>query len=244
MGARRKSKRGSRGWVLPFYKYVGPGNTLNRGRPVNKADWAARIHDKAYTEILRKGRRAYTRFNEADAAMLRSVKGDYSFGGLAARGTFGLKKLITKHDVKGHPLKISPIKNSNMPGRSRSRKRINPFGGRPRLPKAYALALPSNSYNARSKSRHGVPVGEGSTSNFISGKTKFKIDKPISFKGRMEPGKWIPMQHHTVKTHFQVVSGANARVVNVKDIMDVQTMDINLFSPRYLMQDPQKNSHL
>lgn len=35
-------------FVLPGYKYLGPGNKLNSGAPVNSADFIAQKHDNAY----------------------------------------------------------------------------------------------------------------------------------------------------------------------------------------------------
>lgn len=42
---------GSRGIVLPGYRYLGPGNSLNRGPPVNALDAAAKKHDEKYHKI-------------------------------------------------------------------------------------------------------------------------------------------------------------------------------------------------
>lgn len=41
----------SRGLVFPGYKYVGPGNSLNRGVPINALDAAAKKHDEKYHKI-------------------------------------------------------------------------------------------------------------------------------------------------------------------------------------------------
>lgn len=35
--------------TLPGYNYLGPGNSLNKGEPTNKADALAEIHDKEYS---------------------------------------------------------------------------------------------------------------------------------------------------------------------------------------------------
>lgn len=37
-----------RGWVPWPYKYLGPGNSLNRGQPFDKADAIAEVHDWDY----------------------------------------------------------------------------------------------------------------------------------------------------------------------------------------------------
>ncbi|CAB3226821.1 unnamed protein product [Arctia plantaginis] len=39
------------GWTLPGYKYLGPGNSLNRGTAVNALDSAAKKHDEKYHKI-------------------------------------------------------------------------------------------------------------------------------------------------------------------------------------------------
>ncbi len=100
MGKYTKSNWYGRGFTLPGYRYMGPFNSLNRGRPRNRADYAARIHDKTYGKIIGQGRRAYTNFNEADEDMLRSLKGDTSLGGYVARAAFGLKRVVAPHDVQ------------------------------------------------------------------------------------------------------------------------------------------------
>lgn len=38
--------------VLPFHKYVGPGNSLEQGEPVDLDDQIARIHDRAYADAV------------------------------------------------------------------------------------------------------------------------------------------------------------------------------------------------
>lgn len=36
---------------LPFHKYLGPGNDLNEGEPINSADAIARLHDNQYENV-------------------------------------------------------------------------------------------------------------------------------------------------------------------------------------------------
>lgn len=43
-------KTNRRGFVVPPYKYLGPGNDLNRGEPYNEIDSDARIHDIEYSK--------------------------------------------------------------------------------------------------------------------------------------------------------------------------------------------------
>lgn len=57
---------GSRGLVAPGYKYLGPGNALNRGVPINKLDNAAKKHDEKYHKITEyyKKTKNYREFKE------------------------------------------------------------------------------------------------------------------------------------------------------------------------------------
>uniref|UniRef100_A0A2A4J3C3 Phospholipase A2-like domain-containing protein n=1 Tax=Heliothis virescens TaxID=7102 RepID=A0A2A4J3C3_HELVI len=57
---------GSRGYVFPGYKYVGPGNSLERGVPINKLDAAAKKHDEKYHKITEyyKKTKNYKNFQE------------------------------------------------------------------------------------------------------------------------------------------------------------------------------------
>nr|WDW25754.1 MAG: VP1 [Canine parvovirus] len=87
-------KDDARGLVLPGYKYLGPGNGLDKGEPVNKADAAALEHDKAYDQLLKQGDNPYVKYNHADAKLQSDLQGDSSFGGNLARGVFQAKKRI------------------------------------------------------------------------------------------------------------------------------------------------------
>ena len=44
----KKEVENKRGLTVPGYKYLGPGNSLNRGQPTNQTDEAAKEHDEAY----------------------------------------------------------------------------------------------------------------------------------------------------------------------------------------------------
>lgn len=51
MAAQPPEEDERRGLTLPGYKYLGPGNSLNRGPPVNDLDAAAKRHDEQYHKI-------------------------------------------------------------------------------------------------------------------------------------------------------------------------------------------------
>ncbi|KAL6958977.1 hypothetical protein U1Q18_051354 [Sarracenia purpurea var. burkii] len=51
----RRIGSGNRSLVIPGYRYLGPGNVLDSGQPVNDVDSAARDHDYAYDEACSEG---------------------------------------------------------------------------------------------------------------------------------------------------------------------------------------------
>lgn len=93
------------GWVLPGYKYLGPFNPIKNGKPINKADAAARRHDLAYDQYLKEGKNPYLYFNKADQKFLDELKGDYSIGGLLGKGAFHIKKAIAPELAGDKPRK-------------------------------------------------------------------------------------------------------------------------------------------
>lgn len=106
-------KDDARGLVLPGYKYLGPGNGLDKGEPVNKADAAALEHDKAYDEQLKQGDNPYVKYNHADAKLQSDLKDDTSFGGNLARGVFQAKKRILE------PLGLVEDDKTDLPNKKR-----------------------------------------------------------------------------------------------------------------------------
>lgn len=84
----------ARGLVVPGYKYLGPGNGLDKGEPVNQADAAAQRHDQAYQEQLDQGDNPYLKYNHADEAFQKELEGDTSLAGNAANAVFQAKKRI------------------------------------------------------------------------------------------------------------------------------------------------------
>lgn len=111
-------KDDARGLVLPGYKYLGPGNGLDKGEPVNRADAAALEHDKAYDELLKQGDNPYVKYNHADAKLQADLQGDTSFGGNLARGVFQAKKRVLE------PLGLVEDSNTEY---SRGKKRPRPI---------------------------------------------------------------------------------------------------------------------
>lgn len=50
---RKDKKRKQRGWVVPGYRYLGPGNDLHSGKPTTEGDKAAQKHDWLYDEFFK-----------------------------------------------------------------------------------------------------------------------------------------------------------------------------------------------
>lgn len=80
--------------MWPGYSYLGPGNSLDRGQPVNELDKAARIHDYAYAALQKDGVNPYLQYNQADKDFQDAIQGDTSFPGNLARGLFRIKETL------------------------------------------------------------------------------------------------------------------------------------------------------
>ncbi len=75
----------------PGYKYMGPFNSLDRGRPTNYNDKIARDHDIMYDKIQKDGNNPYLNFNEADQYFLDNIKPN-DVTSTIAKKAFELKK--------------------------------------------------------------------------------------------------------------------------------------------------------
>jgi hypothetical protein len=80
-----------RGWVPPGYKYLGPGNDLNRGEPTNAADALAKTHDENYDALIKAGAKPYTQWSDADQAFFKNLHVN-DIPTAVAKGLFGIKK--------------------------------------------------------------------------------------------------------------------------------------------------------
>lgn len=68
--------------TLPKYKYLGPGNKLNSGEPINEADLIAQIHDYAYAfaksqiDIRKADEEAIKQFHQSQEGIFGSILGE------------------------------------------------------------------------------------------------------------------------------------------------------------------------
>lgn len=63
-----------KGFVYPDTKYIGPGNPMDLGTPINYDDNLAYIHDNQYDELIDKGINPYFTFNEPDREMIKNAR--------------------------------------------------------------------------------------------------------------------------------------------------------------------------
>lgn len=89
------SEEYSRGYTLPGFKYLGPGNSLNQGEPTNRVDATARTHDIEYSTAATASdiRQSDRRFIGANINHLsESLQGNRSISETvgAAAGTIGI----------------------------------------------------------------------------------------------------------------------------------------------------------
>lgn len=84
-----------RGFVPPGYRYLGPGNDLDRGEPTNENDRTAQTHDIGYTELEKEGVDPYWTYNDADETFLKELKPN-DIPTYVAKGVFSVKKAAAK----------------------------------------------------------------------------------------------------------------------------------------------------
>lgn len=84
------------GFVLPGSKYIGPGNRMDKGKPVDQADANAYQHDIDYDNYIKKGHKpkdVYLGYSDADERLLKNTKATTA-NGLAVNLGMGAKKLL------------------------------------------------------------------------------------------------------------------------------------------------------
>jgi hypothetical protein len=136
-----------RDYSLPGYKYLGPGNKLNKGKPKNKNDKVAYIHDVAYDNYIKRGQNPYFSYNDAD----RQAEEDFTdedYGGFLGKRFFAGKRLASQAGF---------IKNLDGPAHKKLRGSIEP--SIKKLAKAKDLSL-NNLLTQTNMSR----VGDGNAS--------------------------------------------------------------------------------
>lgn len=84
-----------RDWTLPGYKYLGPGNRLDKGTPNNRNDAVAEKHDHGYARLQAEGKNPYLQWSKEDETARRDFSFD-DYGGALGKTFFTAKKLAYK----------------------------------------------------------------------------------------------------------------------------------------------------
>lgn len=237
--SRYSYRKGSRGYVIPGTKYCGPGNSVRRGKPGSPLDWACYIHDRAYTALAARGYNPYVDYNYADAALLKVAANDYTPAGRAAYYYFNAKRQAMKAGLIKYIDRTSqvPSKKRFFEKDINDERSLKKSKGEDQIDMSDFMDIdcnPGNSKRIRAlKEKPQVVIAD---SNFISGKTKFKVSGPVSFWNKKRYGSWIPVQSHVVSDYFRLTSSANSQAHAIKDIVDIVTLSSNLFNPRYITQ--------
>lgn len=96
----RGKRQKSRGYTLPGYRYLGPGNDLDNGTPVDRDDYIAQDHDYDYADLQAAGINPYTTYSEADE-IARTQFGS-GYGGNIGKVYFTKKKLLADAGILKH----------------------------------------------------------------------------------------------------------------------------------------------
>lgn len=118
------------GFVLPGSKYIGPGNRMDKGKPVDQADANAYQHDIDYDNYLKKGHKArdvYTGWSDADDRLLKKTKADTP-NGLAVNLGMGAKKLLHKTGL------TKRIRDTDTPTPAKKKSVTPPMDPRNKIP--------------------------------------------------------------------------------------------------------------
>ena len=111
-----------KGFVLPGSKYIGPGNEMNKGKPVDQADANAYQHDVDYDNYIKKGHKAkdvYLGWSDADKRLLKNTKANTASGLAVNLGMLAKKALhrtgLTKRIRDTDNPRGGPTTNKNQP---------------------------------------------------------------------------------------------------------------------------------
>lgn len=95
-------------FTLPFHNYIGPGNPLNNGEPVNSADRIAQIHDQSYAIAKTK----QDIFNSDSLAIKEFLNDFYEKRNIGA--LVGAAGLSIKHNIEK---KFNKVLYPTLPGK-------------------------------------------------------------------------------------------------------------------------------
>lgn len=114
-GAENKKKRSRRGWVPFGYKYLGPGNDLDRGEPTMHSDRMAQKHDWFYKFHEMEGINPKYNWVTEDDDFLEDIKNEKDWGARVAAAIFRGKKRLAQWGLldKQPPAKWQKTQSEN-----------------------------------------------------------------------------------------------------------------------------------
>nr|QTE03782.1 MAG: capsid protein [Grus japonensis parvo-like hybrid virus] len=113
-----------RGYVLPGYRYIGPGNEMEAGEPVDEDDRVAKRHDYGYQKYIDEGKNPYWNMNADDEIAAQQF--GYGYGGYLGKAFFMAKAAAADAGLIGTLPEMTRARNDQDP-RS-DRKKHNKFG--------------------------------------------------------------------------------------------------------------------
>ena len=85
-----------RDFTLPGYRYLGPGNKMDKGPPTSWDDLVSWFHDKEYEKLEAEGINPYYTYSKADQTFREQLAYDYPhYGGILGQISFTAKKLLS-----------------------------------------------------------------------------------------------------------------------------------------------------
>ncbi|AJK30622.1 putative capsid protein [Phytophthora parasitica virus] len=157
--------------TLPGYKYLGPGNKLDKGESNNENDRVALAHDIAYDFLEKKGFNPYTQYGKDDERAYQEFSFN-DYGGALGKLYFGIKRNAAKAGLVGPPGK-------RLRGKHWDDKKDGQSPGEP--------SLPNSTDNAQvnfQNTMNGNGSGEGDGSGNQAGLRETPIDNPyVVFRG-------------------------------------------------------------
>lgn len=108
-------KRKNRGFVLPGYNYLGPGNDLDNGPPTKRSDFFAKLHDIEYDKIEKQGLHPKWIYSKADDDFIENIAQEKDYGAVLGSLWFKAKRTATEAGfVTDHrPNQVRRIENTS-----------------------------------------------------------------------------------------------------------------------------------
>lgn len=169
-----------RDWTLPKYKYLGPGNRLDKGKPNNRNDAVAFKHDLAYDHHIKKGRDPYWQYSKADEEA-RNQFGHEDYGGTLGRTFFTAKKFAWQAGALGSidMVREKRVRGAEDKGIEPANKRLATARRQPSFTNS-SRDTPNNPPPPTSTAMSNGPTSDGQGSGNNLGLKETPVDEPYN----------------------------------------------------------------